>query len=114
MLDDQLLLFLMRIINSDARLGFSVAGWGAVVIENPQDNPKKWRMQFIATPQNSHSIMVGSGSSLRVGNWVYSFGAENSRRHKLYLTRILVSDALAGDFANLQWWRVFRLNIFPE
>ena len=104
MLDDQVLLFLMRIINSDARLGFSVAGWGAVVIENPQDNPKKWRMRFIETPQNSHSIMVGSGSSLRVGNWVYSFGAEYTLRHRLYLTRIPVAEALAGNFSKLEWW----------
>ena len=103
-LNDQLLVFLMRIQNNKSRLGFSVVGWGAVLIENPRDDPNIWEMEFMATPQNSYNVMVGSGSSLRVGDWVYSFGAENSRRHKLYLTRILVSDALAGDFANLQWW----------
>jgi hypothetical protein len=104
MLDQKLLLFLMRIRNSDARLGFSVVGWGAVLVANPQDSPRNWKMNYLATPQNSLGVMVGSGSSIRVGEWIYSYGSDNSTRHKLFLTRIPVADVLAGDFSTLQWW----------
>ena len=104
MLDEKLLLFLMRIRNADTRLGFSVEGWGAVLIDDPRENPRDWKMKYIATPQNSLGIVVGSGSSLRVGEWIYSYGADKATPHRLFLTRISVADALAGDFSNLQWW----------
>jgi hypothetical protein len=61
-------------------------------------------MDFLATPQNSLGVMVGSGSSLLVGDWIYSYGADNSIRHKLFLTRIPVADASVGDFSKLEWW----------
>ena len=102
-LQDKLLIFLMRVRNSDASLGFSVDGWGAVLISNPQDEPKEWKMNFLKTPQNSLAVMVGSGSSIRQGDWIYSYGSDNSRRHNLYLTRVLVDDVVAGNFSSLQW-----------
>jgi hypothetical protein len=73
LLDDRLLVFLMRIRNSQKELGFSILGWGAVLFDNPLDDPTKWQIEFIATPQNMQNILVGSGSSLRKGDWVYSF-----------------------------------------
>jgi hypothetical protein len=53
----------MRIRNSQKELGFSILGWGAVLVDNPLDDPTKWQMEFIATPQNMQNILVGSGSS---------------------------------------------------
>jgi len=103
-LDDKLLVYLMRIRNSDAKLGFSVVGWGAVLVDNPQEDPSNWHMTFIATPQNSLRVIVGSGSSLRRENWIYSFGSDRTTSHGLYLTRLPVADALAADFSTLQWW----------
>jgi len=104
LLDQKLLLFLMRIRNAKTGLRFSVVGWGAVLVHHPQDCPKDWTMKYIATPQNPYGIIVGSGSSIRVADWIYSFGAEDALRHKIYLTRLPVADAMVGDFSNLQWW----------
>ncbi len=104
MLEEKLLVFLMRIRNAGTKLGFKVVGWGAVLIDNPQDNPSDWNMQFIATPQNSLGVIVGSGSSLRRGDWIYSYGTDHSTPHKLFLTRVPVANALAGNFSTLQWW----------
>jgi len=105
MLDEKLLVFLMRIRNrADTKLGFGVEGWGAVLIDNPQNEPNRWQMEFLKTPQNSLGVMVGSGSSLRIGDWIYSHGSDNTRRHQLYLTRVPLAEVKAGDFSNLQWW----------
>lgn len=105
LLDDKLLIYLVRVRNAaEARLGFAVEGWEAVLIHNAQDDPSDWEMEFVSTPQNSMGVMVGSGSSLRQGDWVYSFGSDNSRRHNLFLTRIRVADAMVGDFADLEWF----------
>ena len=102
-LNEKVLIYLMRIRNSKARLGFSVTGWGAVLVENPHEEPSKWQMHFLTVPQNSLGVMVGSGSSVRQGDWIYSYGSDNSRRHQLYLTRVRVADVLKGDFSRLQW-----------
>ena len=104
MLEGKLLVFLMRIRNSHEQLGFTATGWGAVLISNPHEKPSKWILQFIDAPANSLGVMIGSGSSVRQGEWVYSYGARNARHHPLYLTRLLVSDALKGYLSRLEWW----------
>ncbi|MEO2049132.1 MAG: DUF5005 domain-containing protein [Pirellulales bacterium] len=104
MLDQKLLLFLIRVRNSNVGLGFSVVGWGAVLIANPQDIPRNWNLKYLSVPQNTLGVMVGSGSSVRIGEWIYSYGSDNSTRHKLFLTRIPVADVSVGDFSSLEWW----------
>lgn len=103
-LDDKLLIFLMRIRNAKTGLGFSVAGWGAVLIDNPQDQPPDWQMKFISTPQNPWGVIVGSGSILRQEDWLYAYSTQAYPPHKIFLVRFGAAAALAGKLDQPQWW----------
>lgn len=113
LVDNRLLIFLMRIRNSSGGLGFKVDGWGAVMIDNPHDQPQDWHLKFIHTPQNDLKVLVGSGSSVRVGAWVYAFSAEFAT-HQLFLVRYSVPAILVGDLSQPQWWTGQRGGWVPQ
>jgi hypothetical protein len=104
LVDDRLLVFLMRIRNAKTEMGFAVDGWSAVLIDNPQDSPLDWRMKYLATPQNDLGVMVGSGSIVRHEDWVYAFGSKAYPPHRIFLVRFPVDSTLIGDLSKPQWW----------
>jgi hypothetical protein len=112
--DEKLLVFLMRIRNAKTAMGFDVAGWGAVLIENPNDDPPNWRMKFISTPQNSWGVLVGSGSIVRQGDWVYAYSAEAYQSHKIFLVRFDAAAAATGNLASPQWWNGQSVGWVPQ
>lgn len=104
LVDDKLLIFLMRIRNADVGLKFIAVGWSAVLIENPQDSPAAWNIKYLSGPPNGSCMLVGSGSSVRVGNWIYTYGSKCHPPHKVYLARFRAAAAVSGDLSQPQWW----------
>jgi len=100
----KVLVFLMRVRNAQRRLGFEVVGWGAVLIDNPGEPPPNWRMLFITPPQNSFRVVVGSGSAIRDGEFIYAFGYSATLARKQFVVRFPVESALAGDLSRPEWW----------
>jgi len=103
-LGDKLLLFFVR-VHSDNRkgsLGFTLVGWTAFLVENPDAQPSAWIMHRVDTPQSPARLIVGSGVLL-VGNFLYAFApAEPS--HDDYLLRWPLAAAEEGHLSSPEWW----------
>ncbi len=103
-IDDELLIFLMKIKYTPEGFGFKVLGWSAVLVKNPDKEPNEWRMQFLKCPQNDFDVVVGSASVLRVDDYVYAFSADWLATHHVYLVRWPVSEVVQGNLMCPQWW----------
>lgn len=99
-----LLVFLMEVRRTSKGLGFEVFGWKAVAIRNPNEEPSRWRVRWLNVPRNDFGVIVGSASILRIGEYVYAFGAEEPGIHNVYVVRWHVSRAIRGDLREPEWW----------
>ena len=102
-IDDTLVIFLMEISESENELGFDVTGWQAVMIDNPDADPKDWHIERIDAPANQFGVIVGSACVYRIDNYVYAFGADAKNRDA-YLVRWPVPSVLKGDLSRPGWW----------
>ena len=83
-------------------LGFTLVGWTAFLVENPDAQPSAWIMHRLDTPQSPARLIVGSGV-LRAGNFLYTFApAEPS--HDDYLLRWPLTAAEEGNLSSPEWW----------
>lgn len=104
-LGERLLIFLMGVHPSDEGLGFEVKDWAAVLVANPDDEPSRWRMDWIDTPRNPIQIIVGSASVLTRDGFLYAYGArEPGPEHSIYLARWSMAAAAEGDLSGMEWW----------
>ena len=109
---DRLLLFLMEVKKSENVLGFDLAGWRAALITNPDKKPECWQLRWLATPSVYSDMIIGSGSALVKGLFLYTFGVDR-HTHKVYLLRWPLSAIRQGDLSAPQWqmkdaWREQR------
>jgi len=106
----RLLIFLMRIhavktAPGSEAFGFEAFGWTVVAVDNPQDEPARWRTRVIDGAPNGLNVIVGSGGVLRSGGFVYAFGArEPGGKHDVYLVRWPIADAAQGNLQDAAWW----------
>jgi len=93
--DGRLLLFRMRVQAQTGGLGFGLAGWDAIAIDEPQLDPARWKPRSVAGPTTTHGVLLGS-SVLVDGGYLYAYAVQNDdREHALYLARFALA-ALAG------------------
>ncbi|MBW2637329.1 MAG: DUF4185 domain-containing protein [Deltaproteobacteria bacterium] len=102
-IDDTLVIFLMEISESDNELGFDLENSQAVIIDNPDADPRNWNVHWIDAPANEFGVVVGSACVLHIDNYVYAFGADSKDRDA-YLIRWPVSALKKGDLSLPQWW----------
>ena len=101
----RLLVFLMKIHATKTGLGFEAFGWAAVAIDNPHDEPSRWRVRWLNVPANDLNVIIGSASLLRAGDFVYAFSVqEPAGKHDVYLVRWPVDRAAEGDLREPFWW----------
>ena len=104
LIDGRLLVFFMKINLASNELGFEARGWTAALVDNPEDSPDSWRVDFLDVPDNSLDVLVGSGSVFVNGEYLYAYGASESVDHDIYLTRWSTVKAEHGDLSNPEWW----------
>ncbi|MEN6475027.1 MAG: hypothetical protein ABFD81_13515 [Syntrophaceae bacterium] len=102
MLGRHLLIFLMEIGTSKNVLGFETRGWKAVWIDNPQEEPDRWNLTYLISPQRQ-GLLVGSGNPLLVDGFLQVFAAAEKDR-SVYLVRWPVRLARTGTLTGPQWW----------
>jgi len=101
----RLLVFLMKIHATKTGLGFEAFGWAAVAIDNPHDEPSRWRVRWLNVPANDLNVVIGSASLLRAGDFVYAFSVqEPAGQHDVYLVRWPVDRAAKGYLREPFWW----------
>jgi hypothetical protein len=102
MVGGQLVVFLSRIASSSGGLGFQAAGWTAVRIDDPQDEPTLWRPTYLATPTETLGVTFGE----TVVDWdggLWVFGAED-QSYAVHVIRWPDSAVAAGDLSSPEWW----------
>ncbi|MEA3470633.1 MAG: DUF4185 domain-containing protein [Thermodesulfobacteriota bacterium] len=112
-INDTLVIFLMDVCEGKNELGFDVTGWSAVMINNPDADPKEWHIDQVDTPTNQFGVIAGSACVLRIDNYVYAFSADSKNRDA-YLLRWPVPSVSKGDLSRPQWWTKERGWIFQE
>jgi hypothetical protein len=114
--DGPLLVFLMRIRRDPAGSpgwDFKAAGWRAVLIPNPDDEPEAWRVQRVRSQQNPWRIVVGSGSVLAHDGWLYAFSVQEPS-HDVHVARWPLAAARAGNLGSPQWWAGRKRGFVPQ
>lgn len=114
-LNGSLVVFLNRLLPSRSGLGFAPAGWGAVLVRNPDDDPSRWRMTWLRAPQNPLGVAIGSAGVVRVGPYVHAFSSlEPVSPHPMYLVRWRADDLARGELAKLEWWGGAEAGWLPD
>jgi len=100
---DKLVIFLFEETSTNTGIGFEAVGWYVVIIENPSDNPNKWRINYYKGPK-TYGVIVGSSAVLQDENYVYAFGVKEPATHETYLLRFDKTNLINGNLSNLEWW----------
>lgn len=112
---DRLVVFFNRVRTISSGLGFESAGWGAVMVENPGDEPSAWRTKPIETRSNPLGVILGFAAALRMGEFVYAFGSEDPvKSHPVYAARWPVEEVRRGNLSQPEWWAGSRLGWIPD
>jgi hypothetical protein len=102
-LGDRLVLFLGRLSGTGTGLGFTGAGWRAVMVENPDDEPPRWRLRALKTRENL--LGVGASSPVRLGGRIYAFGAQDQvHSSPIHVMRWTEEDVRKGNLLEPEWW----------
>lgn len=114
--EDRLVLFFARTRrNTGTGLGFEHAGWTAVLVENPQDEPLIWRWRELQSPVNSLGVLFGFGAAIRHGDYVYAFGSADPVRAKsVYAMRWPVDNVHRSDLSRPEVWSGEKLGWEPD
>lgn len=114
--EDRLVLFFARIIrDTGTGLGFEHAGWTAMMVENPEDEPSAWRARELKTPANPLGVPLGFGAILRLGEHVYAFGSQDPvKSHPIFAARWTAEEVRSGDLEAPEWWAGEREGWVPD
>lgn len=102
-LDKWLLLFLMEAEPAENQLGFKISRAKAVMVTNPDAPPAEWRQYRLKLPQDTAGIILGSGSLLTVGDYLFALSAQRDTL-AAHLVRWPLKDARRGDLTKPQYW----------
>lgn len=103
MLGRHLIIFLMEIQATEKNaLGFETRGWKAVWVDNPRDDPGRWRLTYLISPQKN-GLIVGSGNPIVADGFLQVLAADETDR-AVYLVRWPVRLARTGTLTAPQWW----------
>ena len=103
-LDSTLIVFLMKIHRAEGGLGFYAFGWTAVVIRQPDRDPLSWKVEAASTAEDAWGVIIGSATVMRMGDYVYAFGAEEPAVHNIFIVRWPLDAARRGDLSEPAWW----------
>ena len=103
LVDGKLIVFMMRVERKEGGLGFKVLDWTARLIDNPLEPPSKWSPRPVETPTNSFGAKIGFGTVIRDGDYLYAY-APAGPTHAIYVVRWPITQVLAGDLTQPEWW----------
>jgi hypothetical protein len=110
--DGKLYLFLMQIdkTGEESVFGFKQIGTSLAKIENPNDDPLKWRIQQIKVPYGKYSkdgnLFFGS-TVMRDGDFVYIYGASENWNKGMGGRSMIVARMPHDQMTDFEQWRFF-------
>jgi hypothetical protein len=99
----KLIIFLFEEKSTTVGLGFESVGWTLAIINNPNDNPQKWTIEYVKGPE-TFGVIVGSSAVLKDDDFVYAFGVKEPGNHETYLLRFKSDRISNGDLTAMEWW----------
>ena len=99
----KLVIFLFEEKSTSEGFGFESVGWTVAIIDNPNDDPAKWKMKYVKGPEN-FGVIVGSSAVLKDSNYVYAFGVKEPGTHETYLLRFEMEKLAQGDLKGMECW----------
>ena len=85
-IDDILIVFLMRVCDSDSGLGFVTCGHAAFLISDIDGDPGEWSISRFKLPDNPFGIMLGAATIFEPP-YLYAFSVKEPGNHAIYLAR---------------------------
>ncbi len=105
--DGKLLLFRMQVEASRAAFGFSVLGWDAMAIDDPDQPPSQWVPRLVQPLMAAQHKIVGS-STLIWDGYLYAYTVQNAANdHSVYLARWSLSSLRGlehGSLSDPEWF----------
>lgn len=83
-------------------LGFTAAGFRAIVIDDPGADPASWSPRTVDLPLAPFDAVVG-GAVVRQDGWLIALATRFHGQHVGYLARYREDDVVAGS-AEPEWW----------
>ncbi len=102
-IDDVLIVFLMRVCDSDSGLGFVTCGYAAFLISDIDGDPGEWSISRLELPDNPFGIMLGAATIFEPP-YLYAFSVKEPGDHAVYLARWHIDSLLAGTTQAIEWW----------
>ncbi|MCH8027158.1 MAG: DUF4185 domain-containing protein, partial [candidate division Zixibacteria bacterium] len=102
-IDDILIVFLMRVCDSDSGLGFVTCGHAAFLISDIDGDPGDWSISRFKLPDNEFGIMLGAATIFEPP-YLYAFSVKEPGNHAIYLARWHVDSLLMGSAEAIEWW----------
>jgi hypothetical protein len=102
-LNGKLVIFLFEEISTSEGFGFESVGWTVAIIDNPNDDPLKWNIKYVKSPE-TFGVIVGSSAVFKDSNYVYAFGVKEPGTHESYLLRFEKEKLAQGDLSGMEWW----------
>ncbi len=114
-LNGKLVIFLFEEKSTSEGLGFETVGWSVAIIDNPDDDPKKWEVKYVKGPE-TFGVIIGSSAVLKDSLYVYAFGVKEPGTHETYLLRFESNKLENGDLSGMEWWceNAWTKNVYIE
>lgn len=102
---EQLLVFLNRLQPADDDFGFASAGWAAVFIDNVDDAPGNWKLDWLEQAPDPDGITPGFASVLPHEGYLYAFGTPDAdKTHPLMVARWPLDALTKEGLPQPEWW----------
>ncbi len=104
-LGERLLVFLNRLRPADDDFGFASTAWAVVSIDNMDDEPGDWTMEWLEAMPDPDGITPGFASVLQHDGYLYAFGTPDAdKTHPLMAARWPVAALSDGELPRPEWW----------
>ncbi|HEX2733637.1 MAG TPA: DUF4185 domain-containing protein, partial [Polyangiaceae bacterium] len=102
---DRALLFYGQVHQTSPGMwGFDADGWGAFVVENPDQEPSEWTLTAARVPKDNTGVDLGNAVLLQDDHLLVYGNSQDVAIPKAYLARFELEAAMQGDLSHPEWW----------
>lgn len=103
LVQNKLVLFLFEEKHTHTGIGFEAIGWYVAIIDNPFENPLKWKIRYIKG-SDTFGVIVGSSAVLKDEEFIYAYGVKEPSSHEVYLFRLSLEKLIDDHVTDTWWW----------
>lgn len=101
-----LIVFRMHVYKVEGGLGFSLGGWDAVAIDDPDASPEAWQPRLLQPETRLHGVLLGAALLVHDG-FLHAYAVQaDDRAHAVYLARMPLAELASAPeraLADPEW-----------